>query len=892
MLVLLRQASELLKYYIEAKIFEEENVIKLENYYTFYLEDSFKKIQRNDNVILICDVISTGFLTAKLQEHLLKIGAELKFIGVFINAIDLNFEAESIDYSAFASKIISLFNYSMKKFRRHEIKFKLLHEGYEIIRIDPFTNTLITQKRNYAHNSLISNKEFVNIVGDDHIKAGYFKFNNLIHPYFFDMDTVLKDIIIGQKLLRKIFDRIEKNTLSNIELLVYPKNSGIKNVDSNFLKDEIFANQKLIIIELERFSTNEGWRFSHPPTFLSKLSTDKKILVIDDGSCSGDSIIQMIDEIALLSVAEIIVISILGRLNDHKSDFFSRIKSINSNDRSIKLSVLFGCYWHIPTYYIEESPILNEKRWLDEASRISNIPYQIKEIVEKIAHELELKNTSNLGSKYLLKKKDDTSIIKDLVLAKEEVGKISSFRFYKEYFTFFDSLVLKYDNTISTPERYKDIELICAVFLHEPELFEKIRNVLPDLTEKIEEFVLSILFGNPSKQNRPRLLISNLFYNWTSKDLFHLFFIVFKEDRLFKILNIDKIFILIRSFCHNATDLSYLLYRFLKFIPINKEEIESKKSGGTIKYLLEAVAESTDLDRRFLSQLKIFGSFISTLPFDELDFNSHLVKIKANYAKLADDTYHNEYIYNDKQILISQLTVLFKKMQEGVDFKNELSAIKSAWHSISIFIEDLLKFSISYPGFFLPLNDKMSDNSSNATYLRTLHAELRDLIYSDKFSDIGRIKELIEYIYDNFIMEESSYPKIFNYISVLDISEDFSLFIGELKSEFPGIKLNLVLPTPTAINFPKIYLIEIIFKELKRNLRYADLEREVDFTWKIRDDHCHLKISNYIAKSNTYKGGGKGMTKLAKVNNYPIKTSYKSTIQKTTFIQQFTFSKL
>ena len=98
------------------------------------------------------------------------------------------------------------------------------------------------------------------------------------------------------------------------------------------------------------------------------------MLILDDGSCSGESIIQMIDEVAFLNVKEIIVLSIIGRINDHKKDFFSRLKFIHNKGQNIPITVFFGSHWHVPTYYIEESPIIKEKQWLEKMALLINTP--------------------------------------------------------------------------------------------------------------------------------------------------------------------------------------------------------------------------------------------------------------------------------------------------------------------------------------------------------------------------------------------------------------------------------------------------------------------------------------------------------------------------------------
>lgn len=50
-------------------------------------------------------------------------------------------------------------------------------------------------------------------------------------------------------------------------------------------------------------------------------------LIFDDGLCFGESLMQMIDEVASLKVLTITLISVIGRLNNHKR--FPPLNSIN-----------------------------------------------------------------------------------------------------------------------------------------------------------------------------------------------------------------------------------------------------------------------------------------------------------------------------------------------------------------------------------------------------------------------------------------------------------------------------------------------------------------------------------------------------------------------------------
>ena len=105
---------------------------------------------------------------------------------------------------------------------------------------------------------------------------------------------------------------------------------------------------------------------------------------------------------------------------------------------------------------------------------------------------------------------------------RDELGKVIGYRHYKESFAFFDCLIKKYENEVATIDRYKEIELLCATFIYEPYLYEKIVGILPDVVEKIEDFVCDLIFSDKN-------IFETLTYRWNKKDIIHLFFIVFKN---------------------------------------------------------------------------------------------------------------------------------------------------------------------------------------------------------------------------------------------------------------------------------------------------------------------------------------------------------------------------
>ena len=281
------------------------------------------------------------------------------------------------------------------------------------------------------------------------MKVGYYKFNNVIHPYFFDTKPILDNLSVN--ILKTIFHKIANPKLKSEKVqLFYPRDSDIKS-DAFFtnLKSSI-GNDNVEEIEMDRINTVEGWRFPHNSKHLSSKVDNNLCLIIDDGSLTGDSLIQMIDEISFYNAKEIIVLCFIGRINDHKREFFSRLSSIKvKNGNPIDLSIYFATHWHIPTYYLDSNPIIKETNWLKELINIANTPNNIKKIAKRILNEIEPKNKNFKDYKYLPKIKGTKTIPKkELIKRREEIGKVIGYRLYKESFNYFNAFVKKYNQIL------------------------------------------------------------------------------------------------------------------------------------------------------------------------------------------------------------------------------------------------------------------------------------------------------------------------------------------------------------------------------------------------------------------------------------------------------------
>ena len=847
---------------IDLGFIEERDVILLDNYLSFETDEKFK-IEEESSYVLICDVIATGTLTNRLIQKLEEKKSKLVAAAVIVDTIDRTFENSETFLKKYSDKIVSLFHYPIKKYRREHSQIKEDLKKKQLIRINPFTNlpiTLSIQETNYK-SVIFSNQEFLELISEENIYVGYFKFNNLIHPYFFNTENIIK--AIDEEFLKRLFKGIK---ISGNDLKIfYPKNSGLKYLDFNVLKNKIFKDHSIEIFELERFNTTEGWKFTHTAEYILESIKDKSVLILDDGSCSGDSLIQMIDEIALSSTKEISLVCLIGRVNDYKREFFSRITEIKTkNERFVKIQIYFATQWHIPTYYLDENPNTNEVIWLRNVIDLPNTPESIKKIARSIKEEITPKSLELFKDyKYLPKIKNTLDIIdkKELIQVREEIGKIIGYRFYRENFVYFNELIKKYESRIKE-NRNKEMELLCSTFLYEPYLFQKIKQVLPDIVDKIEEFVDALIFGNPKKGNRLINIESELTYEWDKKDILHLFFIVYQNRQLLDKLNDTHSIEKLLNFIKIADiTITYFLFKLLAYFPIKKDEISQKKNIGSFLHLFDILLQNRIIPSDFLKEIKIFRSFVSTLP-SNTDYYSRLSKINENYRKIIDAALHKESVLVECDVMLVDLEAMNNEFSELAKSK-----FVESWIKVSQFIEDILSFSGTFPTFFL---EKLSSIEGNNEYsLRSIHGKLNDLINNiNPKSELDFIKNLLSKFRYNFLSTDSELFKIFNCISTSNTVENVIIFFqeGGIKSEELEVEENI--QDNITIDVPFYIFKEVIFYEIVTNMRHRDASKKVKLSFKVEAGILNIVIINEIAKHPVH-GGGSGLNMLSRINKFP-----------------------
>jgi len=883
----------------------------LDNYHTFEKDLTEEKVDKTKRYILICDVISTGYLTQRLNQRLQHFGTNLDYVAVIVSILHPEFKTTESFLNEFKSKIFRLFEFPIVKFERAQLGNDIFSK--QIIRINPHTNIPIrlsinetnfnesiafhnTIRYSETENEITVRNEFLESISDDDVNIGFYKFNNVIHPYFFNTKYILNNL--DEALLKKTFEKINNTGFYTEKIKVfYPRKSGIDNFKFKLLKD-VLKNQHIEEIEIERFGTTEGWRFPHNTDYLSVKIENNFCFILDDGSCSGDSLIQMIDEISFYDAKEIVLLCFIGRVNDHKREFFSRLSQIRvKNGKIIPISIYFFCHWHIPTYYLDENPNTRETNWLERIIKLQNTPQSIKKIAASILREINPKEENTFTDhKYLPRKKGANQIPKkELLMIREELGKVIGYRLYKESFIYFDCFIKKYQKPIIKANYFQDIELLCAAFIYEPYLYEKIINVLPDVTERIENFVSELIFSNESK------VFPQLTYIWEKKNILHLFFIVFKDEKLIEKLNdIKRVKKLIEFSQQKDSNINYILYNLLKYFPLTTFEFKYKKYDIKIRQFIK---DLRDDGNPYSKEVKKYFNFINSLP-SRNDFDSQLAFLVENYNKQETPEFHLEKKSFDHNIsnIIAAIRDCIYRAEANLNLeKKQIDSIREKWFGILDFVNPILQFASSFPDYLIPFPyfSLISSIEDGENSVRGMVGFTEKVIFSltEQYSDKEKLFQLERNIINIQLIlqiESNFYRLIKNRISNFNV-----LILGicsDLKSS--NIKFvineNNLLSSIHNIMIPSFYSDELIRKEIVTNIKnYSSTEEDAIVKIELINPHNSsliLNIENKKSKIEYNKSNLEGIKCLYLLAASDLfRFNYKHELCGEIFIQKLTF---
>jgi len=899
--------------------FEKINYIRLSNYNSFDQEHLFLQIRPDSKIMLVCDVISTGGLVDKLNRSL-QDNSKLAIVSSIMDTRDpdnkksdgrdgdiKNYFTEIQDI-----EIISLYSRSIKKLSRKEARELTAFDDTEIIRINPITNAKNTLgKRKSKTESILFNeplsliKEFPEI--ELSLKIGHFQFNNVLHNYFFDTDDLLKKY--GIKILSTLINKLNSKpdlkppfNSKEIDYVFYPISSGIEQIDHDDLRRKILNNHKAEVFALARFITPLGWRFSFPPKFLNDKTTACSVLLLDDGSCSGATIAQMIDEISFLGVKSITLLSIFARLEDFQREFYSRILTIQGKKSSINVNIYFASHWHIPTYALGMSnPYADEFDVLLYLLSSSTTPLFLIPYLKTRESELGVlyPNIENFNSAlldYLPKDRITGKIpILDIFLTRDKIGKIDGFRFYSDYFDYFDEFI-KYFNDQPKDKvgSYQTVELILAVICYEPHLGETMRNIVPDVSMRLKELIDLLL------ENSKRL--KNFLFEWPKKSIIQLLFILHKYE--FKELVTNRKLTQIFNFCKNEDGPGYdddalnvVFYRMMSHIPKSSKETIFKGEAQFMNNNIKELIKNGELDKQVLLLLKQFSSTldINRFVYDGNDERTSLNMLRAFFQQETIQQNHDTCLSSRFGRMLAPIQdCLSLVYTRDSDMTSQIKALRKEWELAEEQIGTVIRATANLEDFSLLFFDgklfniahknAFSFSSSYRKLNQLLFIEIDSLEHNALVETESRIKFFLKYLVDS----DSEFLDLF--LNAKSIVADTWLKICK-STNYNICNKNIQDVIGLKVNLPERISSKFLFNEIISNFRHmANHTDEVIVDWETNEHTLTMKIINSIKQSNNGIKYEESI-RIQKIRKY-YDVQYSARTNKSEFIQKITFNLL
>jgi hypothetical protein len=891
---------------------ENDPCIIFDNYLDFENELKIQLIENNTDYIIICDAISTGNFVKRIDKLInKKTNSQLIYIAVIVNNIDIHFEESKKFLDKYSDELISLYDFPLNKKRADTLNIKDFRN--ELIRINPFTNLPIVLNENetYKENIIYSDKndEFLKLIDDNDINIRFELHNKLIHPFYFNVSKIFekenKKIADENYNESLIYNLLKDNKIRNLSVneyvIFYPKGSGINILDKDIYNSKISKNHYIHFFEIERFITDSGWKFPHNSEYFRKVvSLFKNVLIIDDGSCTGDSLLQLVNEISYYDPYKIDLLSIISRIDDYKREFLSKLKFLrrknerNENDK-IEINIYFGSQWHLPVFYPYNNPYNDEIKWLESLITLKNTPQFIKKYANKILETITPIEERQVDYKYFPRRREDGKIPKkEILLTRNEIGKLAGYRFYKESFIWYNNITFSEDKiNFHDSESNKQIELLSMCLIYEPYLYKSISKSFPDIKHYLEEFIENIFYNINHKKKID--LKKDLYYDWNNnkKDLIHLFFIVFKDLNLLNFIEDHRDILnkFLEFSDNNINTLDYVLYKLSYYFPLNDDRIKQPLIDikAKIQDTLSKYPSENNSNKNFIERIIRFNSFTSTLISSSIDnsYENLKARIENYFVQIDNPDYHNKGLNNDRSLINAHFVEIGRRQNFNEKYDDTLVLLKDkSSENLIPYINEILSFSETYKAFFVIQDDYDSLNTRDES-LRGLLSLYNEIIYDGLGLNHLKGSELIKLIYSKFFSKEFILYKTLQDQITKDIIIIISDYIKTYNSQH-NIKIESNLnkfSESIDINFPFRYS-KLLFNELINNLRHSI---QTNLIIDIIENDFIINI-NCVKSKDTFRGTNTGTSLFNNLkNNHIFNCDCKIEEDKYKYNQKLTF---
>lgn len=872
-----------IQYKKDIKIKHCPELIQLSSYFSFEAERPFKKIKEHQRILIVNDVISTGSLIKKMIE---KIKEKNAIVNCVLSIADSRnrvepdmkgIECESVfpeeELENKELKIISIISttknpefiirkYKDRKYVVEQI-YKTTSNNVEIKRINPVLNTVVTMNTKHAElRKVLFNDphkflKYENIYNDNFFKIGHFKQSLPCTGYYMDMHNLCGGER-GENVLKMLKEKIEEIESIHPFLIMYPVHCAIEEISDEIFQ-KVFGTDISYVVMLQRYETPYGWRFAFPPKRFNKRLKGKEILIIDSGSLSGQSLVQLIDAVSVYEVEKINVLSIIGRLDDFHREFYSKlqtmtVKFLDEEGRDkIKpiadINVFWGINLHIPSHHNKDNcHFCKELKFLEEYKQNSSLPIETQTYIGNRIREIDIQESEEkTTATYIPHRKDNGEIdYVEIFKMRDDLGKIDGYRFYEDYFCVFDNLCAEYsanrinDLLNNSNNDLQQFELILICVLHEPHLIGCIKDLLRNLYDILFELIKSIIADNSYFKEAS-------FYTWNEYPLLRLYYTFVGEENFYTPETFETVF----RFCDNVPDaLNYA--SFLLAREGYKLKVEPTRQHHRISEIL------LHLDKKVIPDTKCYARGV----INRLRNSPNIIE-NVSTVKDAFDTLYKFFVKIKSNGMHGELFIKFSQLDMAKDnpietddrYQLYVNAIEYIIEEIKIYIYNCLK--------------KIKDDASLIHHCFDGN-EYNMLFHNDKcvFTDLEQIIN----DYNTFERNDTTIKKLakilcdFEEAYMLDLNGHFFKYCNNqmsyVKDVFKEVKNRLTInKSKLQINddnlenrlipLHKSFLDKLIDEILKNAINYADTQNKqitLDVSTKLNADSSYY---NLLFEQNT-----------------------------------------
>lgn len=347
------------------------------------------------------------------------------------------------------------------------------------------------------------------------------------------------DLILNQ--IQKLTSGIElKDNYEKFEVdfIIHASDSGfdfIKRHEFSTFLEKVGNKNDFQVIRMPRVVMRQEWGIPNIPDSYKNVFSGKRILILDSASCTGETLLNLIDSVCYLDVKKITVLSIITRIKDFQGEFFTRIHKINNNkptfrESSIPIDMFFGVHFNLP-HYLGDSvtcPHCKEIHDYNEFLYKTELPKSVEDYLKysfKLLQPVKVNDIISSTKSILAPYLEEGLDISRMFQIRDELGKKEQQEAYNKYFKSELNLSAIIDNN-----NVENIDEFIGVLIHEPHLVKIIEKEYKRLYFKLKIIIDYNTLNYIPETDRNKIFKIKLKLKWDRISLLFIYSYFFEDE--------------------------------------------------------------------------------------------------------------------------------------------------------------------------------------------------------------------------------------------------------------------------------------------------------------------------------------------------------------------------